>query len=74
MDLPLLIHGESIDPEVDIFEREQRFIHQELVPLLKNFPALRMVLEHISTQAAVDFVRASPATISGDDHGAPSMV
>jgi dihydroorotase len=64
IDLPLLIHGESIEPGVDIFDREQRFIHQELTPLLKNFPALRMVLEHISTQAAVDFVRESPAQLA----------
>ncbi len=64
MDLPLLIHGESIEPGVDIFDRELRFIHQELTPLLKHFPALRIVLEHISTQAAVDFVRESPAQLA----------
>jgi dihydroorotase len=56
MNLPLLIHGESIDPSVDIFDREQRFIDQELAPLLAQFPELRVVLEHISTRHAVDFV------------------
>lgn len=64
IDLPLLIHGESIDPEVDIFDREQRFIEQELRPLIKHFPELRIVLEHISTQAAVDFVLESPPQIA----------
>ncbi|QHG92263.1 dihydroorotase [Coxiella endosymbiont of Amblyomma sculptum] len=56
VDLPLLIHGESIDPSVDIFDREAVFIEQELIPLIKSFPNLRIVLEHISTKTAVDFV------------------
>ncbi len=64
IDLPLLIHGESIDPSVDIFDREARFIEQELVPLLQHFPALRVVLEHISTATAVDFVRESTAPLA----------
>ena len=64
IDLPLLIHGESIDPQVDIFDREQRFIDQELTPLLKRFPALRIVLEHISTQQAVNFVQEGPAQLA----------
>lgn len=58
IDLPLLIHGEAIDPKVDIFDREQYFIEQDLIPLLQHFPKLRVVLEHISTRTAVDFVRA----------------
>lgn len=56
VDLPLLIHGEVIDPTVDIFERETIFIERELIPLLKHFPNLRTVLEHISTKVAVDFI------------------
>lgn len=63
LDLPLLIHGESIDPAVDIFDREQRFIEKDLVPLLRRFPALRVVLEHISTREAVDFVRESASPL-----------
>jgi len=64
IDLPLLIHGESIDPQVDIFDREQRFIEQELAPLLQRFPRLRVVIEHISTRVAVDFVKASSASLA----------
>lgn len=64
IDLPLLIHGESIAPDVDIFDREQHFIEHDLVPLLKHFPRLRMVLEHISTRFAVDFVRQGPAQLA----------
>lgn len=53
-DLVLQIHGETICG--DIFDRETAFIEEYLIPLTKNFPHLRIVLEHISTQAAVDFV------------------
>lgn len=56
VDLPLLIHGEVIDPTIDIFDREAIFIERELIPLLKHFPNLRTVLEHISTKVAVDFI------------------
>jgi len=58
LDLVLQIHGE--DTQFDIFEREQAFIENTLTPLIKNFPKLRIVLEHISTQAAVDFVFQAP--------------
>lgn len=54
-DLPLLIHGEVNDPEVDIFDRE-RFFLDELAQLIKDFPNLRIVLEHITTADAVQFV------------------
>jgi dihydroorotase len=65
IDMPLLIHGESIEPGVDIFDREEQFIDRELTPLLRRFPALRIVLEHISTRTAVDFVRANhPALLA----------
>ncbi|WES30724.1 dihydroorotase [Varunaivibrio sulfuroxidans] len=56
--MPLLVHGEVTDPEVDIFDREAVFIDRVLSPLLRDFPALKVVLEHITTAQAVDFVRA----------------
>lgn len=64
VDLPLLIHGESTDLKVDIFDREKCFIEKELAQLIKSFPKLRIVLEHISTQEAVEFIRSSPANIA----------
>ena len=54
--LPLLIHGEVTDTDVDVFDRERVFIERTLAPLLARFPALRVVLEHITTSHAVDFV------------------
>ena len=57
--LPLLIHGESIDPDCDVFDREAMFIEQQLPSLIKRFPTLKIVLEHISTKIAVDFVQAN---------------
>lgn len=57
-DLPLLIHGEATDPQIDIFDREQVFIEQTLTPLLEKFPGLKVVLEHITTRQAAEFVRA----------------
>ncbi len=55
--MPLLIHGEVTDPEVDIFDREEVFIDKELSPLIQKFPKLKIVLEHITTSYAVDFVQ-----------------
>ena len=54
--LPLLIHGEVVDPAVDIFDREAVFIDRVLSPILEEFPALRVVSEHITTETAVEFV------------------
>lgn len=54
--LPLLIHGEVTDPTVDIFDREKIFIEQVLEPLRRDYPALKIVFEHITTQEAVDYV------------------
>jgi dihydroorotase len=62
--LPLLIHGETTDPETDIFERESAFIDQVLSPLIEKFPKLRIVLEHISTQYAVDFIKQAPSHVA----------
>ncbi|AHE98682.1 dihydroorotase [Thioalkalivibrio paradoxus] len=61
--LPLLVHGESIDPSVDVFDREAVFIERTLEPLIRDFPELRIVLEHITTRTAVEFVGAAPAWI-----------
>lgn len=63
-DLPLLVHGESIDPEVDVFDREAVFIERQLAPLVERFGRLRVVFEHITTAEAVAFVRAAPPTVA----------
>lgn len=62
--MPLLIHGEVTDPGVDVFDREAVFIERHLEPLIARFPTLRVVLEHITTRAAVDFVLSAPATVA----------
>ncbi len=62
--LPLLIHGEVTDPAVDIFDRERRFIEQYLIPLTQRIPNLRIVLEHITTQDAVQFIQDSDPSIA----------
>jgi dihydroorotase len=54
--LPLLVHGETTDPEIDIFDREKVFIERVMRPLLARYPALPVVFEHITTQDAVEFV------------------
>jgi len=54
--LPLLVHGEVVDNNIDIFDREKVFIDYVLDPVLKNFPQLRVVFEHITTKDAVQFV------------------
>jgi dihydroorotase len=61
--IPLLIHAEVTDPDVDIFDREKTFIDRYLIPLARDFPALPMVFEHITTKQAVEFVRASEANL-----------
>jgi dihydroorotase len=59
--MPLLVHGEATDPEIDIFDREAVFIDKTLDPLRSRLPALRIVLEHITTEEAVRYVeRGSP--------------
>ena len=54
--MPLLVHGEVAQPDVDIFDRERVFIDQQLIPLRAAFPGLRVVFEHITTQDAVQYV------------------
>jgi dihydroorotase len=63
-DLPLLVHGEVTDGAVDIFDREAVFIERVLAPLIRRFPGLRIVFEHITTRSAIDFVSASPASVA----------
>jgi len=63
--MPLLIHGEEVDPEVDVFDREAVFIERRLAPLLKEFPGLKVVLEHLSSKTAVDFVRSRAPQLGG---------
>lgn len=62
--LPLLVHGEVTDPAVDIFDREQVFIERVLAPLVQRLPQLKIVFEHITTRAAVDFVLASGKNVA----------
>ncbi|MEI7948900.1 MAG: dihydroorotase [Gammaproteobacteria bacterium] len=62
--MPLLVHGEVTRTEVDIFDREQVFIDTVLAPLCQRFPDLRIVLEHITTRDAVQFVAAASAHIA----------
>jgi dihydroorotase len=58
-DLPLLVHGETTDPSVDVFDREAVFIDRVMTPVCHRFPRLRIVFEHVTTREAVDFVRSS---------------
>jgi dihydroorotase len=61
--LPLLVHGEVTDPEIDLFDREKAFIDQKLIPLRADFPELKIVFEHITTRDAVQYVgEAGPRT------------
>jgi dihydroorotase len=62
--MPLCIHGEVTDPEVDIFDREAVFIDRVLRPLRRRIPDLRIVLEHVTTQQGVDFVRDQPRNVA----------
>ncbi len=59
LDLPLLVHGEFNDPDVDVFDRESVFIDRVLAPLLLRYPKLRVVLEHLTTSDAVEFIERS---------------
>jgi len=62
--LPLLVHAEVTDASVDIFDREAVFIERLLQPLCKRFPALKLVLEHVTTREGIEFVKAMPDTVS----------
>ncbi len=62
--MPLLVHGEVTDPGVDVFDRERVFIERVLAPLARRFPGLRLVMEHITTREAADFVTQAPAQVA----------
>jgi dihydroorotase len=62
--LPLLIHGESTDPAVDVFDREKAFIEEVLGPTVARFPTLKIVLEHITTREAVQYVEVTGPKIA----------
>ena len=61
--LPLLLHGEVTDPAVDVFDREQVFIDSVLPRITRRFPKLRLVLEHITTREAAQYVSAAPVNV-----------
>ncbi len=63
-DIPLLIHGEVTDEHCDIFDRERVFIETHLSGIADNFPGLRIVVEHVTTTEAVQFVQAAGANIA----------
>ena len=62
--LPLLVHAEVTDPEVDVFDRERVFIERHMAPLLKRFPSLKVVFEHITTKDAAEFVASVPNNVA----------
>ena len=63
-DMPLLVHGEVTDAQVDIFDREHEFIERLLRPLVAQYPNLRLMLEHITTRQAAEFVVSAGANIA----------
>ena len=62
--LPLQVHGEVTEPGIDVFDRETRFIDTVLAPLTVRLPGLRIVFEHVTTAAAVEFVRSQRANVA----------
>lgn len=63
-DIPLLLHGEVVDPAVDVFDRERVFLERYLAPITTTFPSLRIVLEHVTTQEGVEFVLDSGPNVA----------
>ena len=63
-DLPLLIHGEVMDANIDVFDREKVFIERNMGTLLKRYPKLKIVFEHITTKDAADFVTSAPNNVA----------
>lgn len=62
--LILLVHGEVTDPAIDLFDREAAFIDQQLIPLRRDFPELKIVMEHVTTQEAAEYVAAADAFLA----------
>ena len=65
--MPLLVHGEVTHADIDIFDREARFIDDVMIPLRRDFPALKVVFEHITTKDAAQYV------LGGDDNVAATL-
>jgi len=63
-DLPLLVHAEVVDAEVDVYDRERVFVERHLEALVRRFEGLRVVLEHVTTEEGVAFVRESPPRVA----------
>ncbi len=61
--MPLLVHGEVTDPDIDLFDREQAFIDTQLIPLRRDFSALKIVFEHITTREAAQYVAEADAFV-----------
>jgi dihydroorotase len=62
--LPLLVHGEVTDSEVDVFDREAVFVERVLAPIQQRFPRLKLVLEHVTTRDGLEFVKSAPANVA----------
>ena len=62
--LPLLVHAEVTDADVDVFDREKVFIDRHMTPLLKNFTNLKVVFEHITTKDSAEFVASAPSNVA----------
>ncbi|HZM35480.1 MAG TPA: dihydroorotase [Burkholderiales bacterium] len=62
--MPLLVHGESTDAAIDVFDRERAFLEETLGPLLERFPRLRVVVEHITTRDAVHYVEVTGENVA----------
>jgi dihydroorotase len=63
--VPFLMHGEDVDPEIDIFDREAMFIERYLGKWVRQFPGLRFILEHLSSKDGVDFVKSAAPQVGG---------
>jgi dihydroorotase len=63
--MPFLMHGEDVDPDIDIFDREAMFIERYLSKWTRQFPGLRFILEHLSSKDGVDFVRDAAPQVGG---------
>ena len=62
--LPLLVHAEVTDADVDVFDREKVFIDRHMMHLLKRYPSLKIIFEHITTKDAADFVASAPSNVA----------
>jgi hypothetical protein len=65
IDMPFLMHGEETDPDIDVFDREKAFLDRRLSKWIKQFPGLRIILEHLSSKDGVDFVRSAAPQVGG---------